>query len=128
MKLFKSNSIIGAHTRGTLWALILTLVSVLIFALFVTWGVSGSAISPIVQAVKVISIFFGVFIVLRGVSTKAWLHGAIFGLVYTVFAFLIFSIIDTNFSITTGFLIDSGFAVIIGAISAILIRLRKRGV
>ena len=127
---FSSNpnrTVFGAHTRGTLYAVILTLVSVLIFALLVkVFGMSSGAIKPITQIIKVVSIFIGVLVVLRTVEKRAWLHGAILGLVYTVLAFFIFSIIDKNFSITSGLLIDIILAIVIGIISAMLLRMRKR--
>jgi len=121
------NPIARGYTRGTLYALILTLAGVLLFALFVKIaGMSDSAIKPIVQIIKAISIFVGVSVAIKSIEKRAWLHGGILGLVYTIFAFFALSIIDSNFGITSGFFIETLFAISVGVASAMLIRLRKR--
>lgn len=118
-----------AHTKGTLFALILTLTGVLIFALVVQFAGLGSGVIKITsQIIKVISIFLGVFFVVKHVQRFAWLHGAVLGLVYTVLAFFIFSILDNNFSITSGLMFDSIFALVVGALSAMLLRFRNRNI
>jgi len=123
------SSPVRAHIKGNLYALTLTFVCVLIFALLVQFvGMSSAMIGTIVQVIKVIAIFIGVLVVVKNVQKRAWLHGAILGLVYTVLAFLIFSIITPNFSITDGLLYECLFAIIVGSLSAMLLRLRKRNV
>ena len=123
----KGNPILRAHTRGTLYALILTLGGVLLFALLVKiMGGSSSTIKPIVQIIKVVSIFIGVYTILRTVENRAWLHGGTLGIIYTVLAFFVLSIIDSNFSVTGGFFVEAMFAFAIGVASAMLLRLRKR--
>ena len=118
---------LGAHTRGTLYALVLTLGAVLVLAIAVKFaGVGSASIRPIVQIIKALSIFTGVYTVLRHVERRAWLHGGVLGLVYTALAFFILSIIDNNFSITNGFLVEAAFALAIGVASALLLRLRKK--
>ena len=118
-----------AHTRGTLWALVTTLSCVLILALVIKFaGLTGNVIKPIAQGIKVISIFLGAFVLLRSVEKRAWMHGAILGLIYTTLAFFIFSIIDKSFSLTTGLLYETLFALAVGIVSALLIRLRRRNV
>ena len=125
----KETSVIKAHIRGNLIAVILTLVAVLVFAFIVrAAGFTSGTVGMIAQIIKVVSIFLGVFIVLRRTSGRAWLHGAIVGLVYTVIAFFIFSIIDSNFSITSGLMLDALFALIVGVVSAVLLRLKKRAI
>ena len=127
---FSSNpngSALKAYIRGILWALVITLASVLIFAVLVKFaGISSTVIKPVTQAIKVVSIFLGVLIVVKSIEKHAWIHGAILGLIYTVLSFFLFSIIDGNFSITSGLLIDTLFATAIGLISALLIRFRKK--
>ena len=123
------NGAVRAHIRGALFALVITFSLVLLFAVFVQYmGMSQAAIGPIVQIIKIIAIFVGVMTVLRRIESRAWIHGGILGLVYTVLAFLIFSMITPNFSITSGFLVELLFALVVGMSSAMLLRLRKRGV
>ena len=121
------NGIFAAHTRGVLYALVLTLTAIFIFALIVRFlGISGDVIKPVVQIIKALSIFLGVFMALKSIERRAWMHGAILGLVYTVLVFFILSIIDSSFSITSGLLIEALFALAVGIASAMLLRLRKR--
>ena len=121
-----SNPVFRAHTRGTLYALVLTLAGVLIFAFVVKFaGISDSVIRPIIQIIKALSIFTGVYFLLKRIEKRAWMHGGILGLVYTVLAFFILSIIDSNFSVTGGFFIEALFALAVGMGSALLLRLKK---
>ena len=123
------NPILRAHTRGTLYALVLTLSAVLLLAIIVRYaGVPGTVIKPIVQVIKTLSIFTGVYAALKTIEKRAWLHGGILGFVYTVLAFFVLSIIDSSFSITSGFLVEVLFALTIGVASALLLRLRRREV
>ena len=114
-------------TKGTLWSVIVTLVSVLLLALIVSLsGMSGGIITFISQAIKVVAIFFGVRIALRHVEKRGWLFGAIMGIIYTVLTYFIFAIIGGDFDITTGILVEMLFSLAIGVISAILIRIGRR--
>ena len=131
MKLPKlsGNTALGAHTRGTLYALVITLASILLFAILVNFaGISDAVIKPIIQIIKALSIFTGVYLMLKRIEKRAWMHGGILGLVYTMLAFFILSIIDSDFSITGSFLIESLFALAVGIASALLLRLRKRDI
>jgi len=108
--------------KGTLHAVIATLLLVLLFALVVRFaGIGGGAITAIMQIIKVVSIFYGVRVTLRSIEKKGYLFGALVGLLYTVLSFFIFSIIDSNFSITIGLLNDLIFCTILGATSAFVI-------
>ena len=124
-----SSGVVGAHTRGTLYALVVTLAAVFLIALLVKFaGLSESVVRPLVLCVKAVAIFTGVYSALKSIEKRAWLHGGILGLVYTALAFVILSIIDSNFSITSGFLIETLFALLVGMASAMILRLRKRNI
>ena len=123
------SGILKSYLMGSLYAVVITLVLVLGLALLVRFaGVGGVSISVINQGIKVVSIFFGVGIATRAVAKRTYIHGAVFGIIYTGLAFLIFSLLSTSFDITLGFLWDSLFAVGIGAISAILLRATRRDI
>ena len=120
-------SVIKSITRGTLYAVIASLILVLIFALIIKLTeMSGGVIKPIVQVLKVISVFYGVLVGLKGIEKRGYIWGAVIGLLYTVFAFFIFSILDSNFSITMGLLNDMIFACVIGAVSAVILKFGRR--
>jgi len=117
------NQTARAVTKGILHAVILSLVLVFAFALIVlVAGLPSGAIKPGAQVIKVLSIFWGVVVALRGIEKRGWLFGALVGLLYTVIIFLIFSIIDSKFGITSGLLADSLFACVIGALSALILK------
>jgi putative membrane protein (TIGR04086 family) len=122
-----SNPIIKSLLKGILWAVVTSLVLVLALALVIQiTGLADSLIKPIMQIIKVLSIFFGVMIALRSIEKRGWLFGALVGLVYTVLAFFIFSIMNSDFSITAGLIADMFFAIIIGAVSAFILRIGTR--
>jgi len=121
------NPILRAHVRGTLFAVAITLGAILLFAFFVqVAGLSDGVVRPLTQIIKAVSVFIGVFMAIKTIENRAWLHGAILGFVYTCLTFLILSIIDSSFSTTGGFFIEALFAVSVGLASAMLLRLRKR--
>lgn len=115
--------------KGVLCAVIVTLLFVLGFALLVQiCGLSDNVISPVMQVVKVICIFVAVAIALKSVKSKGWLFGAIVGLLYMVFTFLIFSLLDGKFTVGMTALSDLLFQTLIGLISGVILRLRNKDV
>jgi len=124
------NQTARAVIKGILHSVIASLILVFTFALVILLsGLSSSFIRPVAQIIKVLSIFWGVAVALRGIDKRGWLFGALIGLLYTVIIFLIFSIIDTNFGITSGLLADTLFACVIGVISAFILKaLRAKAV
>jgi len=117
------NTTTRAAIKGILHSVILSLILVFAFALVIlVSGLPSGFIRPGAQIIKVLSIFWGVAVALRGIDKRGWLFGALIGLLYTVIIFLIFSIIDTNFGITSGLLADILFACGIGLISALILK------
>jgi putative membrane protein (TIGR04086 family) len=122
------NTTVKAVTKGILHAVVLSLALVLLFAFVVlVTGLPSGAIKPVAQVIKILSIFWGTLIALRGIEKRGWMFGALVGLLYTVIIFLIFSIISTDFGIVSGIWVDGLFACAIGAISAMILKtLRAR--
>jgi putative membrane protein (TIGR04086 family) len=109
--------------KGLLWAIVLTLVLVLAFAFIIRQSnLDDALIKPIVQGIKVLCILIGVGIAIKNTTGHGWLWGGIMGVLYTVFAFCIFSAIDGSFVVDLSALNDLVFAIIIGIISAMLFR------
>jgi len=119
-----------AHVKGIFFAVTITMVGVLAIAFGLTsFGLGETTIITAMQVLKVLAIFIGVMIVSRRLDNRAWLHGGLLGIIYTAVTFLILSIIaGGSFDIAEGFLFEAIFAVIVGIMSAILLRLRKREV
>ncbi len=115
--------------KGVLYAVIVTLLFILSFSFIVQMcGLANGVIKPVMQVVKVISIFIAVAIAIKSIKNQAWLFGGLIGLLYMVVTFLIFSMLDGKFIIDFTALSDLLFGVLAGVISAILLRLRNKDV
>ena len=115
--------------KGVLYAVIVTLLFILSFSFIVQiCGLANGVIKPVMQVVKVISIFIAVAIAIKSIKNQAWLFGGLIGLLYMVVTFLIFSMLDGKFVIDFTALSDLLFGVLAGVISAILLRLRNKDV
>lgn len=107
--------------KGSLIALSISLVGILIFAFFIKYvAVPTEAIKPINQVIKGISLLIGTFIALKKVHQMGLINGLLIGLSYTILAFLTFSILDGNFEMNKTFINDLLFGGIIGAICGII--------
>lgn len=115
--------------KGVMYAVIATLLFVLLFALIIKWANLGNGvIKPVMQVIKVVCIFLGVAIALRKAKSKGWLYGGLIGILYMVFTFLIFSFLDGSFTVGLAALSDLLFQTVVGVVSAFLLRLRNKDV
>ena len=114
--------------KGTLVSLAVSLVGILIFAFIIKYvAVPTSAIKPINQVIKGISLLLGTYIALRKTDKMGLISGLLIGLFYTVLAFLVFSILDGNFEFSKTLVNDLLFGGIIGAICGVIaVNLRRR--
>lgn len=114
-------SIFLSIVKGSLIALCISLVGVLIFAFCLKFtSLSDKLITPINQVIKGISIFFGVFFGLRKRKDKGLVSGLLIGLIYTVAAFLVFSLLNASFVFDLTLLYDIIFGSLIGGICGII--------
>lgn len=117
----KSSGIFLSITKGSLIALCISLVGILIFAFCLKFtSLSDKLITPINQVIKGVSIFFGVFFGLRKRKDKGLISGLIIGLVYTIVAFLVFSLLSSSFVFDLTLLYDVIFGTLIGGICGII--------
>ncbi len=115
------NSLLGFILKGTLIALCTSMVLVLVFAFLLKFtNISDSAINPVNQVIKGVSIFLGVFIGLKKCKELGLVSGLLIGFIYTIIAFLVFSILSGGFSFDVTLLTDCVFGAIIGAICGII--------
>ena len=114
--------------KGTLISLAVSLVGILIFAFIIKYvAVPTSAIKPINQVIKGLSLLIGTYIALRKTNKMGLISGLLIGLFYTVLAFLVFSILDGNFEFSKTLVNDLLFGGIIGAICGVIaVNLRRR--
>ena len=113
--------LIGFIAKGTLIALCVSLVLVLVFAFILKFtNISDSVINPINQVIKGVSIFSGVFLGLKKCKELGLVSGLLIGFIYTIIAFFIFSLLSGSFIFDITLLTDSVFGAIIGAICGII--------
>ena len=125
--LSKNKNFILALLKGTFVSLLISLVGILIFALFLKFvDISDGWIMPINQIIKVLSIFFGVKSMIKYSEGKGFAKGLVLGLVYTIFAFIIFSLLSSSFVFDVTLLFDTLFGAIIGIICGIICVSTKR--
>ena len=118
-KLLKSNTI--TYLRGAIVAISISLVLILLFALLIRFfGISDNLIMPINQIIKILSIFFGVFLALKDHAQNGLVKWLIICVVYTLIAYITFSILSGYFKLSLSLLYDILFGGIIGAISGII--------
>ncbi len=124
----KDRSFLLAIIKGSLIALCISLVGILIFAFILKFAsISDKAIRPINQIIKGISVLIGVFVAMRKVDKMGLVGGLLIGLVYTILAFVVFSILDGNFEFNLTLLNDLLFGGIMGAICGIIaVNVKKR--
>lgn len=113
--------------KGVIAGLCVALVGILIFAFVLRFtSISDKIIAPVNQVIKGISIFFGVFIGMKKHKNMGLLSGLLIGFFFTIFAFLVFSILDGAFVFDRTFLNDIIFGSVIGAICGIIcVNLKK---
>ena len=107
--------------KGSLVALSVSLVGILIFAFFIKYvAVPTEAIKPVNQVIKGISLLVGTLVALKKVNQMGLINGLLIGLCYTVIAFLVFSILDGNFEFNKTLVNDLLFGGIIGGICGVI--------
>ncbi len=113
--------------KGAVVSISITLVLILIFALFVRFfNVPDGYIFPINQVIKMISIFVGLWIMFKSGREKGFLKGLILGIIYFVLSFLIFSILQKSFSFSLNNFYDLLLTTFMsGLLGIILVNIRK---
>lgn len=113
--------------KGVICGLCVSLIGILIFAFVLRFtSISDKVITPMNQVIKGVSIFAGVFFGLKKHKQGGLFCGLAIGLIFTIVAFLVFSILDGNFVFDRTLLNDVIFGCVIGAICGIIcVNLKK---
>lgn len=108
--------------RGAVIAVSTSLVLILVFALLINFfNISDNLILPINQVIKVVSIFIGSMCAFsRYNKSNGFIKGVLIGIIYTILAYLIFSILAGQLSFTLTSFTDMCFGGIIGGICGII--------
>ena len=123
------NSVWWSIFRGAFIAVSISLMLILIFALLIKFlNINENWILPINQIIKIASIFFGTLFAFNSANkNKGFLKGFVIGIIYTMLAYSVFSILAGEFSFTISSLTDMLFGGIIGGISGIIVvNIKKR--
>lgn len=122
-----AKSVVLSILKGSVYALCISLVSVLVFAFCLKFTpLSESLITPINQVIKGVSIFLGVLLGLKKQKEMGLASGLLIGLVYTIVAFFAFSALNHSFVFDRTLVNDIIFGTIIGGICGIIcVNLKK---
>lgn len=121
VKVESSNSCIVKIFKGLMFSFIITLVSIFVFSIILTYTNISEKIIPIVIIILTFSsILMGTMIGIRKINKNGMLNGAIIGGLYVILLYLISSILNTGFTLNiyTIFMIISG--IISGVIGGII--------
>ena len=121
----KNNKIFSSVLKGTSTAVIITLASILIFALIIKMAyLNSGVIKAVNQFIKILSVFLGCFSFVR--ENKGALKGGLIGCFSSVIVYLIFALVGGAFTFSGLFIVDLIFQIIVGAISgAIAVNMKK---
>ena len=107
--------------KGSLISIAISLVGILFFAFIIKlFGLNDGCIKPVNQIIKALSILSGVFFALKKDKNKGLVKGLAIGLVYTLVAVVVFSILNGSFTVDKSLLTDILFGGIMGAICGII--------
>lgn len=108
--------------KGVLTALAITIIGILVFSVIYKFcNFSDNIIKIVNQVIKILSIFLGTLVVLKNNKTKGMIKGAIVGVIYMIFTYILFCLLVNTFSISISLLFDLIFASIVGVVSGIIL-------
>lgn len=123
-KISLKNSNVLIYTRAIFLGIIVSLIGLLAFALVMKFVIlSDNFISAVNQGIKAVSLFIAIKYVSKFYTNKLIVRSLVIGLLYAIFAYLIFSILNGSFAFNMGTLTDILFAVITAFICGIIIKL-----
>ena len=118
-KNISNSNVVIDYLKGLIVSLLVSLGLVILFAFILKWlNLSESFVTPVTFVIKYLSVIFGSLIAVKG-DSKGLLKGGMFGAVYTVFAFSVFSFLSKSFSVDVSTLLDFASSIILGAIVGI---------
>jgi putative membrane protein (TIGR04086 family) len=107
--------------KASLFAVIISLICFVLFALVMKLAnLQESIIPPVNQAIRIVSMVVGGAAAARSSKSKGWLKGALTGLLYIVWAFIISGIFGGGYIFDTVLLSDVLLGIVVGAIGGII--------
>lgn len=116
MQNFRFNAII--YLKGVVFALLFSLISVLIFAfLMQIFSIPITAIKPVNYVIKILAIILAC---LFSVKEKGIISGIITGVLVTLFSYLLFGAMGSDLTVTINLLWELLLGICVGAIGGII--------
>ena len=117
IKVEKSNNGIIKIFKGIIFSFAITLISIFIFSVILTYtDISEKIIPIIIILITFISILTGTMMGIRKINKNGMLNGGIIGGVYVILLYLISSILNTGFTVN----IYTILMIVAGIISGII--------
>ena len=117
----KNNNSILQVTKGLIICFIISLISIFVLALILTYSTISERIIPItIIILTFISILIGSIISTRKVNKNGMLNGGIIGGIYVVLLYLISSILNTGFNLNIYTIIMIIVGIVAGLIGGII--------
>lgn len=117
-----SKNSIMAILGGALLSISITLILILVFALFIRYfDISNNWIFPVNQVIKIISLFIGIIVALKKLKNKGLMNGILIAITYFILSYLIFSILQGKFSISLNNLYDFILTMLMGGLIGIIV-------
>lgn len=107
---------------GVAVAVSITLMLILLFAVFIRFvGIDDKYIFPINQIIKVISLFVGAFVCLKGNKEKGLIKGLILGFAYYLISYILFAILQGSIAFTMSNFYDLILTTLMGGIIGLIV-------
>jgi len=120
MERIKSGGAVYEFIKGLIISVIFSLLGILIFAAVIRFVGIDSGLIPIInQVIKSLSILVGVLSAFTK-RPNGWLRGFIFGVLFALLSYLIFSLLSGSFGVDVGLLNDVVLGGVTGLISGII--------
>ena len=127
-KLKKINlNLVFSIAKASLVGVVVSILAVLLFAFVLKFvDLNSGTVSLIDQIIKILSIAVAVFVLSKSNGEGLLIKGIAVGAIYSIFTFIVFSVLNggINFSVAT--LTDIVFSAMIGGVTAILLNIIKK--
>ena len=107
--------------KGSLVSIIITIVALMIFAIILSsTGVPETAIPTVIIIITAVSILIGSSLSMTKIKKNVIVNGALIGLIYIIFIYLLSSIVERDFSMSLYSIIMIVGSILAGAIGGII--------
>ena len=115
------NQMVFKIVKGLLFSFTITLISIFIFSMVLTYSDIPESVIPIVIIVLTcMSILIGTMIGVRKISKHGMVNGGIIGGIYVVFLYLVSSIVSTGFTLNMYTILMMITGIVSGVIGGII--------